>query len=76
MKTSDMIRQVCEQMNISISELARRLGQSPQNFGTMFNSSQFLYKKDKTPSFEYSIISNTIIFMVYVNATSINLPLS
>ncbi|PKM75173.1 MAG: XRE family transcriptional regulator [Firmicutes bacterium HGW-Firmicutes-17] len=33
MKTSDMIRQVCEQMNISISELARRLGQSPQNFG-------------------------------------------
>ena len=33
MKTSDMIRQLCEQMNISISELARRLGQSPQNFG-------------------------------------------
>ena len=33
MKTSDMIRQVCERMNISISELARRLGQSPQNFG-------------------------------------------
>ena len=24
MKTSDMIRQLCEQMNISISELARR----------------------------------------------------
>ena len=33
MKTSDMIRQLCEQMNISVSELARRLGQSPQNFG-------------------------------------------
>ena len=32
-KTSDMIRQLCEQMNISVSELARRLGQSPQNFG-------------------------------------------
>lgn len=30
MKTSDMIRQLCEQMNISVSELARRLGQSPQ----------------------------------------------
>ena len=28
-----MIRQLCEQMNISVSELARRLGQSPQNFG-------------------------------------------
>ena len=34
MKTSDLIRQLCEQMNISVSELARRLGQSPQNFGT------------------------------------------
>ena len=33
MKTSDMIRQLCEQMNISVSELARRLSQSPQNFG-------------------------------------------
>ncbi len=33
MKTSDMIRQLCGQMNISVSELARRLGQSPQNFG-------------------------------------------
>lgn len=33
MKTSDMIRHLCEKMNISISELARRLGQSPQNFG-------------------------------------------
>lgn len=33
MKTSDMIRQLCDQMNISISELARRLGKSPQNFG-------------------------------------------
>ncbi|WP_456297815.1 helix-turn-helix domain-containing protein [Acetoanaerobium noterae] len=28
-----MIRRLCEQMNISVSELARRLGQSPQNFG-------------------------------------------
>lgn len=33
MRTSDMIRQLCEQMNVSVSELARRLGQSPQNFG-------------------------------------------
>ncbi|WP_427846229.1 helix-turn-helix domain-containing protein [Desulfitobacterium hafniense] len=33
MKTSDMIRQLCDQMNISVSELTRRLGQSPQNFG-------------------------------------------
>lgn len=27
-----MIRELCEKMNISISELARRIGQSPQNF--------------------------------------------
>ena len=32
MKTSDMIRKLCEKMNISISELARKIGQSPQNF--------------------------------------------
>ncbi len=30
---AESIRQLCEQMNISVSELARRLGQSPQNFG-------------------------------------------
>jgi transcriptional regulator with XRE-family HTH domain len=32
MLTSKMIRSLCEKMNISISELARRIGQSPQNF--------------------------------------------
>lgn len=30
--TSDMIRDLCKKMNISISELARRIGQSLQNF--------------------------------------------
>lgn len=33
MTTAEMIKELCEQMNISVSELARRLGQSPQNFG-------------------------------------------
>ena len=32
MTTSDMIRNLCEQMNISVAELARRIGQTPQNF--------------------------------------------
>ena len=32
MTTSDMIRKLCEKMNIIISELARKIGQSPQNF--------------------------------------------
>lgn len=33
MKTSDMIRELCSKKNISISELARRIEQTPQNFG-------------------------------------------
>lgn len=33
MKSSDMIKELCEKENISVSELARRIGQSPQNFG-------------------------------------------
>lgn len=32
MTTSDMIRNLCNQMNISVAELARRIGQTPQNF--------------------------------------------
>ena len=32
MTTSDMIRGLCEKKNISLAELARRIGQSPQNF--------------------------------------------
>jgi transcriptional regulator with XRE-family HTH domain len=32
MTTSDMIRELCEKMNISLAELCRRLGQTPQNF--------------------------------------------
>ena len=32
MKTSDMIRQLCEEMNISLAEHCRRIGQTPQNF--------------------------------------------
>jgi transcriptional regulator with XRE-family HTH domain len=27
-----MIRQLCEKMNISLAELCRRIGQTPQNF--------------------------------------------
>lgn len=32
MATSDMIRQLCEEFNISLAELSRRIGQTPQNF--------------------------------------------
>lgn len=32
MKSSDMIRELCKNKNISIAELSRRIGQTPQNF--------------------------------------------
>ena len=32
MTTSDMIRELCEMQSISLAELCRRLGQTPQNF--------------------------------------------
>lgn len=32
MTTSDMIRELCVKRNISLAELCRRIGQTPQNF--------------------------------------------
>ncbi len=32
MTTSDMIRELCKKQNISLAELCRRIGQTPQNF--------------------------------------------
>ncbi len=32
MTTSDMIRELCKKQNISLAELCRRMGQTPQNF--------------------------------------------
>ena len=32
MTTSDMLRELCDRMNISLAELCRRIGQTPQNF--------------------------------------------
>lgn len=32
MNTSNLIKELCKQKGISIAELARRIGQSPQNF--------------------------------------------
>jgi len=33
MKTSDLVLELCEKQNITITELSRRLGQTRQNFG-------------------------------------------
>ena len=32
MTTSDMVRELCVKQNISLAELCRRIGQTPQNF--------------------------------------------
>lgn len=32
MTSSDMVRELCEKMNISLAEVCRRIGQTPQNF--------------------------------------------
>lgn len=32
MTTSDMIRELCDKQDISLAELSRRIGQTPQNF--------------------------------------------
>lgn len=32
MTTSDVVRELCEKQNISLAELSRRIGQTPQNF--------------------------------------------
>ena len=32
MTTSDMVRELCEKKSISLAELCRRIGQTPQNF--------------------------------------------
>ena len=31
MRTSDLVRELCKKQNISLAELSRRIGQSPQN---------------------------------------------
>jgi len=33
MKTSDLVKELCDRQNITIAELSRRIGQSPQNLG-------------------------------------------
>lgn len=43
MTTSDIIRELCDRMNIRLAELCRWIGQTPQNFnkklqhGTVYN---------------------------------------
>ena len=53
MKSSDMIRELCANENISVSELARRIGQTPQNFGKKL-------KRDTVTLDEMILIADTL----------------
>lgn len=44
----DMIKQLCEQLNISIAELARRIGKAPQNFNKKLKSETVILDELKT----------------------------
>ena len=41
MKISEQVRMLCGCLNISIAELARRTGQSPQNFNSKLKRESF-----------------------------------
>ncbi len=45
MMTSDMIRQLCKKKNISLAELCRRIGQTPQNFNKKLKRGTVSYEE-------------------------------
>ena len=45
MTISDMIRELCDRMNISLAELCRRIGQTPQNLIRSCSEGLFLLRK-------------------------------
>lgn len=60
MTTSDMIRQLCKQRNISLAELCRRIGQTPQNFNKKL--------KRETVTFEEILTIATVLDARYEQA--------
>ena len=45
MTTSDMVRELCVKQNISIAELCRRIGQTPQNFNKKLKRGTVSFKE-------------------------------
>ena len=45
MTTSDMVRELCEKQNISLAELCRRIGQTPQNFNKKLKRSTVSFEE-------------------------------
>ncbi len=62
MNTSNLIKELCKEKGISLSELARRIGQSPQNFNkklkreTVSTDELILIAKELCVTFEQSYI--------------------
>ncbi len=45
MTSSDMVRQLCKKKNISLAELCRRIGQTPQNFNKKLQRETVSFKE-------------------------------
>ena len=60
MTASDMIRQLCEKKDISLAELCRRIGQTPQNFNKKL--------KRNTVSFEEMMLIAEVLEVCYEQA--------
>lgn len=45
MTTSDMVRELCKKKSISLAELCRRIGQTPQNFNKKLKRSTVSFEK-------------------------------
>ena len=57
MTTSDMVRRLCEKQNISLAELCRRIGQTPQNFNKKL--------KRETVSFQEMVMIAEVLNVEY-----------
>lgn len=53
MNTADLIKQLCAEKNISYAELARKIGQTPQNFNKKL-------KRDTLRTSELILIANVL----------------
>lgn len=53
MSTSNLIKELCKEKRISVSELARRIGQTPQNFSKKL-------KRETVSTEELMLIANEL----------------
>ena len=53
MSTSNLIKELCKEKGISVSELARRIGQTPQNFSKK-------WKRETVSTEELMLIANEL----------------